>query len=79
MVWIGRTVMPGQLQIDQEHGDAGVARLCVPIGTDKRKHPVGEVAVGGPHLVTVDDKTVAVEHRARREAGRGRMPEPGSE
>ena len=59
----------GRLQIDQQHGDAGVARLCLRIGADQREHPVGEVAVGGPDLVAVDDEAVAVEHRAGRKAG----------
>ena len=67
-VWIGRTVTPGDFQIDQQHADAGVAWLRLGIGAHQREHPVGEVAVGGPHLVAVDDEVVAVELGASDQA-----------
>ncbi len=57
----------GRLEVDQQHGDAGVARLRLRIGAHQREHPVGEVAVGGPHLVAVDDEVVAVEFGPRGE------------
>ena len=74
MVWIGLHRDAGRFQVDQQHADAGVARLGFGIGAHQREHPVGEVAVGGPHLVAVDDEVVAVELGARgqaREVGAG--------
>src|SRR4030095_13852276 len=43
--------------------------LRVRIGAHQAEHPVGLVGVGRPDLLAVDDVVIAVEHRARLEAG----------
>ena len=59
----------GRMHIDEQHGDAGMARFRLGIGAHQREHPIGVMAVGGPHLMAVDDEVIAVEHGACGQAG----------
>ena len=68
MVMIGRTVMPGDLHVGQQEGDA-LLLLRVRVGADQQEDPVGVLRQRGPGLLAVDDVVVALAHRARLEAG----------
>ena len=64
----GRTVMPGDLHVDQQAGDALVLGRR-RIGAHDQQAQVGDVGVAGPDLLAVDDEVVAVAHALGFERG----------
>ena len=71
----GRTVDAGRLHVDEQVGDARVLRR-VGIGAARADAPVRAMREAGPHLLAVDDPVVAVAHRPRLRAPRGRTRRP---
>ena len=63
-----RTSTPGWLHRHEQVGDALVLGR-VRVGAGEQEAVVGVVALGGPHLLAVDDPLVAVEHGRRLQAG----------
>ena len=70
-------VDPGGPHVERERGDA---RLLghVGVGAGQQVADVGVVAVGGPHLLAVDDVVVAVAATARVFRLARSLPAPGS-
>jgi hypothetical protein len=60
--------MPGDFRSISSMLMPGMARRGVPVGTDQREHPVGEVAIGRPHLVAIDDEMITIGLGARFQA-----------
>ena len=57
-----------RVHVDHEVGHALVLRR-IGVGAGDQHPPSGEVRQGGPHLLTVDDPLVAVEHGPGRQPG----------
>ena len=64
---IGRTVMPGDLHVDQQERDALLLLRRVRIGAHQAEDPVGVLAERVPGLLAVDDVVVALAFGARLE------------
>ena len=58
---IGFTVMPGDLHVDEQEGDAFL-RLHIGVGAHEAEDPVGILRQRGPGLLAVDDIVIAFAH-----------------
>ena len=68
VIWrSGRTVMPGRVHVDDEHGDA-LALGARRIGAGEAGGVVAVLGARGPHLLAVDHELVAVESGPRLHA-----------
>ncbi len=65
---IGRVETPSRCHVKHHEADALVF-FCREVGSHQAEHPVGQIAVGGPDLGTVDDEVITHVVGAHLQAG----------